>query len=139
LHVNAARLWADAFQGESKLSQDIQANHRCDAACAAALAGSGQGNDEPPLDEAGEARWRKQAVEWLRADLAYWTKQVETGPSQARQLVAQTLQHWKSDADLVGIREQASLAKLPDDEQKACRALWAEVDGVLRKVQEAKH
>ena len=45
----------------------------------------------------------------------------------------QTLQHWKSDRDLAGIREGTTLAKLPEDERKACRALWAEVDALLKK------
>jgi hypothetical protein len=41
------------------------------------------------------------------------------------------LQHWKADADLAGLRDPATL---PEDEQKACRALWAEVDALLAKV-----
>jgi tetratricopeptide (TPR) repeat protein len=132
-HGNASRLWAEAFQGEPKLSQDMQAQNRYQAACAAALAGSGKGKDDPPEDEAAKARWRKQAVDWLQADLAFWTKQIETGSPQARQFVAKTLQHWKADPDLAGIRDPAALAKLPVDEQNACRALWAEVDTTLRR------
>jgi hypothetical protein len=30
-------------------------------------------------------------------------------------------------------REAYALAKLPEDEQKACRALWAEVDELEKK------
>jgi serine/threonine-protein kinase len=111
----------------------MQAQHRYNAACAAALAGCGQGKDDPPLDEAGKAHWRKQALDWLKADLAVWSKVSETGPPQARQFIAQTLQHWKADSDLAGIRDPAALAKIPADEQKACRALWAEVDMLLAK------
>ena len=113
----------------------MQAQNRYNAACAAALAGCGQGKDEPPLDEPARARWRKQAIDWLKADLAFWTRQVEAGPQQARAAVVQTLQHWKADTDLAGIREESDLAKLPEDERKACRALWAEVEGVLKRAQ----
>jgi hypothetical protein len=40
--------------------------------------------------------------------------------------------------DLAGLRDEVALAKLPVDEQKACRALWAEVDALLKKAQDAK-
>jgi hypothetical protein len=45
---------------------------------------------------------------------------------------------WKADADLGGLRDEPELAKLPADEQKACRALWAEVDALLAKFPGAK-
>jgi hypothetical protein len=45
--------------------------------------------------------------------------------------MSQTLQHWKADADLAGIRDEPAVKALPADEQRACRALWAEVDELL--------
>ncbi len=118
----SAQLFANAFRTDPKLAEDMKIQNRYNAACAAALAGCGQGKDEPPLDEAAKAHWRKQAIDWLKADLAFWSKQVEASPQQARAAVAQTLQHWKADTDLAGIREGTALAKLPEDERKACRA-----------------
>ena len=47
--------------------------------------------------------------------------------------ISKTLQLWKADTDLAGLRVESALSKLPDDEQKACRALWAEVDALLAK------
>src|SRR5262249_45826491 len=102
-------------------------------ACTAALAGCGQGKDDPPLDEATKARWRKQAIDWLQADLAFWSNQVETGLSQVRQHVSETLQHWKADPDLAGLRDQANLDQLPGPERAACLALWPKVDATLRQ------
>jgi serine/threonine-protein kinase len=133
----AASLIAEAFQADPKLAVDTKARNRYNAACAAALAASGRGKDEPPLNEVARARWRKEAIEWLKAHLAYWTKQVETGPPQARPAVAQTLQHWKVDPDLAGIRDNAALAKLPEDERKAGQALWEEVERVAQRAAEA--
>jgi serine/threonine-protein kinase len=133
LHGAAARLWAEVFQAQPKLADDMQAQHRYNAACAAALAGCGQGKDEPPPDEATKARWRKQAPEWLRADLAAWSKLLASSPPETRQSIPQTLQHWKADPDLAGLRDEAALARLPADEQNALRALWAEVDALLAK------
>jgi tetratricopeptide (TPR) repeat protein len=129
----SARLWTEAFRAQPKLAEDMRAQLRYNAACAAALAGSGQGKDDPTLDESAKARWRKQALDWLKSDLAAWSKIPVSGPPQARQSVAQTLQHWKADLDLAGMRDPAALAKLPEAEQNACRALWAEVDALLAK------
>jgi tetratricopeptide (TPR) repeat protein len=133
LHGASARFWREAFQKQPALADDMKTGNRYNAACVAALAGSGQGQDEPPLDEAVKARWRTQARDWLKADLAAWAKALESGPAQMRPSIGQTLQHWKIDADLAGIREESALAKLPADEQKACRALWSEVDALLAK------
>ncbi len=138
LHGASARLWTEAFHADPKLADDMQAQNRYNAACAAALAGSGQGKDDPPLDGPTQARWRKQAIDWLRADLAAWSKLLEKDPPAARQSIAQTPQHWKADADLAGLREAAALAKLPEAEQKACRSLWAEVDTLLNKARQAR-
>ena len=138
LHAASARLWAETFQAYPKLADDMKAQHRYNAACAAALAGSGRGKDDPPLDGAAIARWRKQTMDWLRADLAAWSKLLESAAPEARQSILQTLEHWKTDADLAGLRDPAVLVKLPADEQKTCSALWAEVDALRAKIENAK-
>jgi Flp pilus assembly protein TadD len=138
LHAASARLWAEAFQAQPTLAEDMRLQHRYNAACAAALAGCGQGKDDPPLDDATKARWRRQAIDWLKADLGAWPKILASGPPQARQFVAYTLQHWKANPDLAGIRDHAALARLPEDEQNACRALWSDVDALLTKVRDVK-
>ena len=133
-HGASARFWSEAFQAQPKLADDMQAQNRYNAACAAALAGSGQGKDDPPLSDEEKAHCRKQAIDWLKADLTAWSKILESGPPPpARQAISQMLQHWKADPDLAGLRDPAALAKLPHDEQKACRALWSDVDGLLAK------
>jgi serine/threonine-protein kinase len=131
--ATAATFFANAFRSEPGLAEDMNLKPRYNAACAAALAAGGQGKDEPPLDEAAKIRWRKQAVEWLTADLAAWATIVEKGSPQERQSVAPILQHWKTDPDLAGLRDQSSIATLPDPERKACNALWAQVDALLAK------
>jgi eukaryotic-like serine/threonine-protein kinase len=133
LYGASARFWANGFQAQPELADDMKAQNRYNAARAAALAGSGQGKDEHPLDNAAKARWRTQAIDWLKADLAAWSKILDGGPPQARQAIPQTLQHWKTDTDLAGLRDGAALANLPAEEQQVCRALWDEVDTVLAK------
>jgi serine/threonine-protein kinase len=137
LHGSAARLCTEAFEAEPKLADDIQAQHRYNAACAAALAGCGQGKDDPPLDKPAKARWRQQATDWLKAHLAEWSKVLQTGPPAMRKSIPQTLQHWKADPDLAGLRDPEALKQLPEAEQRACQALWAEVDALLARAQTA--
>jgi hypothetical protein len=124
-------MYAESFRTDPKVAEDMKAENRYTAACAAALAGAGKGEDKPPLDEAEKARWRKQALDWLKTDLAFWAKQAEIGRPEAKALVSQNLQHWKADADLAGIRDETAIKSLPEAEQKACREMWAEVDALL--------
>ena len=56
---------------------------------------------------------------------------LDAGGPQARPVVQQTLQHWQADTDLAGVRDADALAKLPEAERGAWRALWAEVDALL--------
>ena len=119
LHATAAKLWGDALDADPKLAEDRQAQHRYNAACAAALAGCGQGKDEKPLDDASKAKLREQARGWLQAELDAWTKLLESGPAAARPFVAQTLKHWQEDSDLAGVREAKALKTLPGAEREA--------------------
>jgi len=135
LHAAAAGLYAEALSGTPQLADDRADQHRYNGARAASLAGVGQGKDKAPLDESAKARWRKQAIAWLKAELAAWSKVLESGSPQARSSVAKALQNWRVETDLAGLRDVTALAKLPEDEQKACRALWAGVDALLAKSQ----
>src|SRR5207249_3460740 len=129
----AARLWAEALDAEPGLADDRQAGHRYNAACAAALAGSGQGIDDPPPDEAARARLRARALGWLQADLAAWSRLLDTAPPDQRPAVAQTLAHWQADADLAGVREPGALDALPGPEREGWRALWGQVAATLAR------
>jgi eukaryotic-like serine/threonine-protein kinase len=128
----AARFYAEAFAAQPKLGDDLQAGHRYNAACAASLAAAGQGIDAAKLDDKERTRLRKQALDWLRADLAAWSKLVEGGETATRAAVVKTLQHWQKDADLSGLRDAPALTKLPESERAACQKLWKEVAELLK-------
>jgi serine/threonine-protein kinase len=132
LHASAARFWAEALAADPKLAADRKAQTRYNAACAAALAGCGQSKDAPPPDETAKTKLRKQSLAWLKDELAVWSKLLESGGSAARPLVTQTMEHWQSDPDLAGVREEAELAKLPEPEREAWRKVWGEAAGVLK-------
>jgi tetratricopeptide (TPR) repeat protein len=128
----AAHFYAEAFAGEPKLADDLRAAHRYNAACAAALAGCGQGEDGAPLDDAQRGGLRRQALDWLRADLTAWDQILEKDPDKTRATVQQKLRHWQQDTDFAGVRGDA-LAKLPEAERTPWQQLWADVEQTLRK------
>jgi Flp pilus assembly protein TadD len=130
-YAGAARLWAEALDADPKLAADRRAQRPYNAACAAALAAAGRGEDDPRPDDAARARLRSQALAWLQAELAAWSKVLDAGNSQARPFVRQTLRHWRADPDLAGVRDADALARLPAAERAAWAALWAGVDGLL--------
>jgi len=134
----AARLWAEAFKANPGVANDLKAGHRYSAACAAALAGSGQTADDPLPDEAARRGFRTQARDWLRADLGLRSKQLGSGTAEDRAAIVQALQHWQQDSDLAGIRDKEALAKLPAEEQEACTQLWADVAALLKKAEAGK-
>jgi hypothetical protein len=136
-YTDAARFFADAFKAQPQLAEDLQAWHRYKAACVAALAAAGQGEDAARLDDKERARLRQQALGWLRANLAMWGKQAEGGQPQTRALVQKTLQHWKEDADLAGVRDAAALVRLPEAERAEWKKLWADVEATRKKAGEA--
>jgi eukaryotic-like serine/threonine-protein kinase len=126
-----AGLYAAAFAADPRLAKDLKVGCRYRAACAAALAGCGDGADGAKLSEEERARWRKQARVWLRADLDARANQLEEGPAAERAKVQQTLAAWRVDPGLAGLRDPDALERLPPAERQDCRALWSELDDRL--------
>ncbi|HJZ54281.1 MAG TPA: tetratricopeptide repeat protein, partial [Gemmataceae bacterium] len=132
-YAAAARLYDDAL---TTIPQSIEVTRnglRYHAACAAARAGCGRGEDGDELDDGERARWREQARQWLRADLAAWTKALDADTAKAGELVRRMLTHWRGDPDLEGLREPGALDRLPAEERKEWSALWSEVDALLNR------
>ena len=138
LNHTATGLYADAFAADPKLADDLKAAHRYNAACHAALAAAGQSEDAAKLDDTERTRLRKQALDWLRADLALRTQQLESGKPADRAAVQTTLRHWQQDNDLAGLRDAADLAKLPEAERRDWEGLWGEVEALLKRVEGRK-
>jgi tetratricopeptide (TPR) repeat protein len=97
----ALRFFEEAFAADPKLTGDQPSTFRYNAACAAALAGCGQGTDADKLDAKERARLRQQALDWLRADLKAWRQTLDRSPDKAGPAVEQKMQHWLSDGDLL--------------------------------------
>jgi Tfp pilus assembly protein PilF len=133
-HAAAARLTATVMDSVPGVANDPRSVFRYKAACSAALAGCGQGIDAP-ADEGERARLRAQALAWLRADLAWWAKPIESGDPNARAVVKGMLSHWKKDPALAGVRDADALRKLPEAERDAWCKLWADVGDLLAKAE----
>jgi tetratricopeptide (TPR) repeat protein len=131
-HAAAARFYAAAFAADPNLADDPRQSHRQSAARSAALAGCGQGNDAAGLDDSERAGLRRQALDWLRAELAARAKRLEGGDPVQGAMVRQALTYWRHDADFTGVRGDA-LAMLPEAERQEWRTFWVEVKALLDK------
>jgi tetratricopeptide (TPR) repeat protein len=137
-YVASARFFADAFAAEPALAEKLAAQGgRYDAACAAALAGCGKGDDKPAPDEKERMHLRRQALDWLRAELKAQTAQTNSMTPALRNNAFTALRDWREDADLAGVRGEAALAKLPEAEREEWRTLWADVEKTLAKAPDA--
>jgi tetratricopeptide (TPR) repeat protein len=131
-YAGATHFYAQALAAQPELADDLETGHRYDAACAAALAGCGRGEDVARLDDRQRARLRRQALDWLRADLDLRAKQVAGNRPKDRAAARMALACWLGNADFAGVRGDA-VAKLPESERQGWRTLWADVAKTLAR------
>jgi serine/threonine-protein kinase len=158
LYHAAARLYADAFTADPALAEELISECRSraargdkeplgrveeltmacrySAARCAALAGCGHGQNGAMLSDTERMHWRKQARDWLGADLAVWAETLDSGSRAARVLVKGILTRWQHDPDLAGLRESTALDRLSAEERKECLTLWQGVGKLLQRAQE---
>jgi tetratricopeptide (TPR) repeat protein len=130
----AASFFADAFKNEPKLADDLISSNLYNAACCAALAAAGKGQDTG-LGAAERSNLRQQARDWLRAELKALSAVLGKNRAAAP-AVQQRLGLWLEDTDLAGLRDAAALAKLPEAERDACKKLWDDVEALRKRCQE---
>jgi tetratricopeptide (TPR) repeat protein len=132
-YAAAARFYADAFARQPALADDLNKQHRYEAACAAALAGCGQGKDAGRLDDKERTRLRRQALDWLRADLSAYRRLLDKEPDKAHRLVHERMRHWQQDKDFAGVRGANALTELPEAERQEWRKLWQDVEALRKR------
>jgi tetratricopeptide (TPR) repeat protein/serine/threonine protein kinase len=137
LYASACRLYREAFSADPKLAEDASSHKRYDAACYAILATTGEGTDSKQWKETDLNAWRKQALEWLRADLAWFEKALEAH-TKTPNLVRRAMLHWQSDSDLQSVREKDSLSRLSGEQRAEWQKFWAEVDALLKRTENKK-
>ncbi len=129
----AARLRFDAMAADPRAPGRGNFERTYSAACAAAQAGCGQGEDAGRLRAEERTRWRKQALEWLRVNLDEYAKFLDGTNLLDRRIAQRNLRHWQSDVTLDGLRGPSALAALPADEARAWRQFWADVASALAR------
>jgi tetratricopeptide (TPR) repeat protein len=134
-HLNAAafRFYEAAFAVEPKLADNPRTGQRYNAACAAALAGCGQGMDADKLDSKERDCLRRNALDWLRADVDAWGRLLNKEPDKARPVVVKQMRHWQADGDFSGVRGPQALSQLAEAERKLWHKLWEDVDNTLAR------
>jgi hypothetical protein len=126
-------LWKEVL-AESALTEEAKAEYRFAAARAAVTAGTGKGAETAKLSETQQAEWRRQAREWLLADLEKWADQLTGGhEEEGRARVLQTLRDWQRDAIFSAVRDDKFLNALPRIEQTAWREVWSKVTVMLEQ------
>jgi Flp pilus assembly protein TadD len=126
----AARLFRKAL-ADRTLPRQLRFRFEYNAACAAVLCAAGRvekGADAPDAEES--KRLRKDALEWLEANLATW-KRLMRFDARYRAFGMTQLRHWLIDSDVAYVRDNA-IDRLPADERTAWRKLWADVRTVIR-------
>ncbi len=136
-YAASARFFAEAFAHDPKLAADLQQQHRYHAACAAAQASAGHGEDARSLPDKVAAGLRRQALGWLKAELTDYARLTERGDAATKQEIGKRLARWRQGPDLAPVRDRAALGRLPEAERQAWRQLWADVGALLKKVADA--
>lgn len=132
-HHAATRLYSEAFDADPEVADDLASAYRYNAACTAILAAAGEGNDADKLDDKERDRLRKQALDWLKADLERRASQIESGQPDQVATAQRSLLHWQNDTDLASIRDPAPLARLSSTERTAFAELWSTVASLLEQ------
>jgi tetratricopeptide (TPR) repeat protein len=106
---------------------------RSDAARSAILAATGRAADAKGLHDARRVELRRQALEWLKAELADLQRQVEKDGQKARPAVEAALRKWQHVTDLADVRDPAALARLPEPESRLWQGFWKRVAALLAR------
>ncbi len=82
--------------------------------------------------------FRRQALAWLRADLAVYAKLAEREEPAVKLLVRRRLGTGRRTPTSPPCATRRQLDQLPDDERKEWRQLWDDVAALLKTVEAKK-
>ena len=82
-YAAAARLWADALEAEPKRAESRQSPDRYNAVCSLPWPPPGKVRTNLP-DDAERAKFRGQALQWLKAEFAAWSRVLDAGPAEMK-------------------------------------------------------
>jgi serine/threonine protein kinase len=125
---------SDAFEfGEQIIPKSKQPYWEC-SGCARSMFVNPDGKGLPK--ESQSEPIRRKALEWLSRGVSGWESWLVTNPPgpDLRRWTEQCL----SDANLSGVRDEKSLAGLPEQERKSWQKLWAEIRSLRGRTDQAK-
>jgi serine/threonine protein kinase/Flp pilus assembly protein TadD len=135
LMAASARFFAEAFARDPKLAEDLIAEHRLIAARVAGQAGCGLGRDAVNLDEKERARLRGQALDWLRADLAAFARELDN-PKVQPGWVAFNLHRLLDDPSFKAMRGSEVWSRVPEAERQPWKKLWDDIAATQARAQQ---
>jgi tetratricopeptide (TPR) repeat protein len=130
----SARLYTEAFASKPKLAANTNTWDRYNAACSAAQAAAGKGEDVRLLPDKVVVMFRCWALNWLRDELRDYALLADRNDAAQRREIQSRLVHWRRDPDLASIRDPRALEHLPENERIAWQALWRDVDELLSRL-----
>jgi ribosomal protein S18 acetylase RimI-like enzyme len=71
----------------------------------------------------GRAKFRRQALDWLRSDVKLWSRCIGGNDPRERGLAGKTLQRWLRDPALASLRDPDAVAKLPPEARSVAAVL----------------
>jgi len=124
-YSQAVHFYGVVFGADPKLADAIL-GHRYHAARAALLAAGREGKS----DAAEKARLRRQALDWLRADVGQWQELIAARKPIDTLQATFWMRSWLESADLADVRDSS---KLPEAEQPPWRNLWSDVAALVKQ------
>ena len=129
-YATAARLYAEALAATPRLTEDLRAGHRFNAARAAALAGVRSRRRRGRARGAGAEGVAQPGARVAATRPGRLGREGGHGHRSADRIQARrALSPWRDEPDLAGLRDADALDRLPPAERQECRALWREVAG----------
>jgi tetratricopeptide (TPR) repeat protein len=131
----AVRLFKAAFALEPRLADSTFHWPRLAAAECAVRAAAGNSDDALPLAVQQRAELRREALNWLKADLKVLKANISDNPNH-RVSLHSMIRMWRQHPDLAAVREPAELAMLPTAERVRWNEFWDDVTALQRKLAE---
>jgi tetratricopeptide (TPR) repeat protein/tRNA A-37 threonylcarbamoyl transferase component Bud32 len=132
-YVTASRFYEQAFTDQPALAKPV---YRYNAACAAALAGCGQGKDAGAVGDEERTRLRWLALTWLRAELEAWRQELDKDSEKARSGAILNSTAWLGDGDFAGVHDPEALNRLTETERTEWQKFWKEVVALRQRAAE---
>lgn len=125
--ASAVPLYRAAFAAAPAVAADLTAGHRAAAARAAVQASFAVTAQKKAAGTAEAAALRKQAIEWLRTDLAARNAQIASADPQVAHEAFVALSFLRTDRRFAPVREGAAANGLPKDELDLWQQFWRDV------------